>query len=141
MKELKFLWIFLLCISSVTSFSQTENDSYDCMDKLGKSFISDGQDHRLVIRNNKPTQLNIFFYPKFKYRLVACCANSKIPIELKLRDENGNVYFTNVNKNYIRVWDFRFTSITSGIIEVRLANTGVKEESLRLIIGSQPIDK
>jgi hypothetical protein len=124
-------------VFSISVYGQTDKT---CMDELlGKSFISDGQDHMILVRNNRPTRLYVVFYPQFRYKLVVCCNNKSLPVEFKLLDNKGTVHFSNANKDYIRIWEFQFTSIMNAVVEIKLADTKIKEENIRLLIGYQTL--
>jgi hypothetical protein len=138
MKEIKWSIFFITLMLSMTAFGQTEKNSNDCSKQfLGKSFISDGQDHHVVVKGSKYSKLFIVFYPQFNYRIAICCKDKNTRIEFKLTDNNENLLFSNVNKDYIRVWDFQFSSIMNATIELKLADNSVNEENINIVIGYQ----
>jgi hypothetical protein len=102
---------------------------------LGKSFISDGQDHIALLRKNKTAKFYVVFYPQFRYKLVVCSNSKQLPVEFRVMDSNGKIFFSNADKDYIREWEFQYSSLMNAIIEVKLTGNEVKEENLRLLIG------
>jgi len=123
-------------VFSVNSYGQNKSKGFCQEDLLGKSYISDGQDHQVLLRNGKAAKFVVVFYPQFRYKIVICSNNKQLPIELKLSDSNGKEYFTNVNKNYAREWEFQHSSIMNATIELKLTDIK-KEENIRLLIGYQ----
>ena len=131
----KWMNLLLALCFSMNSYSQNFKV---CEEELpDRSFISDGQDHQVLLRYNKITKLNIVFYPQFRYRLVLCCHDKSLPVEFKLMDTKGSIHYTNANKDYIRTWDFQFTSIMNAIVELKLADTHIKEENVEIFISYQ----
>jgi hypothetical protein len=133
----KLIIIFLfIYISHTCIYGQNEKRySYCQSEVLGKSFISDGQDHQVLVKNGKVSKLFIVFYPQFSYQVVICCNNKKTPIAFKLADNNGNIQFSNANKAYIRAWEFQFSSLMNAVIELNLIDTKIKEENITVLIG------
>ena len=141
MTQFKLLLIIPLLIFSLNSYAQARNKNTSCAFLLDKQFVTDGMDHQLLLKPNKYNRLNVVFYPRFKYRLVVCNANKTLPIEWRLLDQNGLECFVNTDKNYVRSWDFQFTSIMNGIIEFKLVNQIPQEDVINLIVGYQIIEK
>ena len=140
MKLYKLNLILVILVYSVNSYGQNNKNSIFCQEELlGKSFISDGQDHQVLLKSAKTTKFNIVFYPKFRYKLVICSNNKLLPIEFKLLDNSGTIYFSNVDKKYVREWEFQYSSIINAIVELKLIDNKVKEENIRLLIGYQPL--
>lgn len=116
--------------------AQTNKSPKFCQEELlGKSFISDGQDHSTLLRKNKSARFYVVFYPQFRYKLVVCTNNKQEPVEFRVMDNNGKIFFSNADKDYIRTWEFQYSSLMNAIIEVKLAGNEAKEEDLRLFIG------
>lgn len=135
------MWLVLLFISLIPHFvlAQTHKECFALLKSHG--FISDGQDHQAQIKNNRYTKLYVVFYPQFQYRIVICCDNKYTPIEFNLKDNNGNSLFSNLNKDYIRTWDFQFSSIMNAVIELKLSKEYVKEENTHIMIGYKSIKR
>ena len=129
--------LLLLLTCCLNSYCQSEEEKDDCILKLGKSFISDGQDHQLVIQSNKYTKLNVIFLPQFRYRLVICNNNTKTSVEMRLKDDKGIIIYSN---NHTQDWDFQFDALLKGTIELRLSDNNSNEESISLIIGYRAMD-
>lgn len=132
-------WFLFLLVLFFSIHSYGQNNKACEEELLGKSFISDGQDHQVLVRNSKPTRLNTVFYPQFKYRLVICCDNKQLPVEFKLMDAKGTVHYTNANKDYIRIWDFQFASVMNAVLELKLTDSKFKDENIRILIGYQTL--
>jgi hypothetical protein len=140
MKKLRFYTVGLLIIICCTVNGQANKGPKFCAgDLLGKAFISDGQDHSGLVRKNKSTKFNIVFYPQFRYKLIVCSNNLKEPLEITLKDSNGKIFFTNANKDYIREWEFQYSSLMNATIEIKLVKKEATEENIRLILGYKPI--
>ena len=136
-KMLKWSIFLIGLVFSLNTVGQTDKT---CLNELlGKSFISDGQDHQVIVRCNRPTKLNVVFYPQFRYKIVVCCTNKRMPIEFKLLDNKGTVHFSNANKDYIRSWEFQFSSIMNAVVEINLTDAKIKEENIRILIGYQTL--
>jgi hypothetical protein len=131
-----FLFILGL-IFSINSYGQNNKTCDE--ELLGKSFISDGQDHQFLVRYSKPARLYVVFYPQFTYRIAVCCDNKELPVEFKIIDRKGTVQYTNADKNYVRTWDFQFSSIMNAIMELKLATNKIEEKSMRIVIGYQTL--
>lgn len=140
MNWLRYYTIGLLIIICYTVNGQPNKSPKFCEgDFLGKTFISDGQDHSGLVRKNKSTKFNIVFYPQFRYKLIVCSNNQKEPLEITLTDSNGKIFFTNANKDYIREWEFQYSSLMNATIEIKLVKKETTEENIRLILGYKPI--
>ena len=140
MKRLKLVSFIFVLIFSVNSYGQNNKSNKFCQeDFLGKTFISDGLDHQVLVKKGKPSKFYVVFYPQFKYKLVICSNNKELPIEFKLFDNNGTVFFSNEDKKYTREWEFQYASIMNAVVELQIAGENIKEESVRLIIGYQSI--
>lgn len=139
--QLSILIIFLNIIFSMQVMGQDNRSELDCLSQLKKSFITDGQDHQITIHNSKFSQLHVIFYPQCTYRVVICGKNEKIPIEFNLTKEHGEVIFNNVSTNYKREWDFKFSSLMKGIINIKLISTDIKEQTIKIIIAYKITDE
>ena len=127
--------LLFFCLNS--SAQQGKNVS-DCIQLLGKSFVSDGQDHQLIINGVKYTKLNLLFYPQFRYKVIAC-SNLNSKVEMRLTDNNGIVCYSNANNQFSNQWEFVFSNPMNATIEIRLLDSSLKEESIRLIVGYKSI--
>ena len=139
--RLSILIIFLNIIFSMQIIGQDNRSDTDCLSQLEKSFITDGQDHQITIHNSKFSQLHVIFYPQFTYRVVICDKNEKIPIEFNLTKEHGEVIFNNVTTKYKREWDFKFSSLMKGIINIKLISNDIKEQTIKIIIAYKITDE
>jgi len=133
-----FIVIHFLFLSTMNG--QHVQSDVSCLAQLQKTFITDGQDHQMVIHNSKFSQLNAIFYPQFTYRIVVCAKKESTPVEFNLTDDHGVVIFDNVKSNFINEWDFKFNSLTKGIINVKLVSKVMKEQSITIIIGYKITD-
>jgi hypothetical protein len=138
MEDIKWFIFLIILMWPIFSFGQNEKNANDCSKQvLGQSFISDGQDHQIVVKGSKYSKLFIVFYPQFNYRISICSKNANTRIEFKLTGNNENLLFSNVNKDYIRIWDFQFSSIMNAVIELKLADNSINEENINILIGYQ----
>ncbi len=139
--RLSILIIFLNIIFSMQIIGQDNRSDNDCLAQLEKSFITDGQDHQITIHNSKFSQLHVIFYPQFTYRVVICDKNEKIPIEFNLTKEHGEVIFNNETTKYKREWNFKFSSLMKGIINIKLISKDIKEQTIKIIIAYKITDE
>lgn len=132
--------IALLVLLATNVVAQNNKGTKLCQQELlGKSFISDGQDHQALLVSNRTTKFNVVFYPKFRYNLVVCSNNKQLPIDIKISDTNGTVFYTNADKNYTRQWELQYSSIMNAIVELKITDPSIKEESIQLLIGYRPL--
>ena len=132
----KFYMVWVIIAFCADLNAQDNKNTKFCQEELlGKSFISDGQDHSAILRKNKPAKFYMVFYPKFRYKLVVCSNSKQEPVELRVMDNNGKIFFSNADKDYIREWEFQYSSLMNAIIEVKIPGNEAKEENIRLIIG------
>lgn len=111
---------------------------YNCCNDCDKTFISDGQDHQLMLQGDRYTRFYAIFLPQFTYRIAICNISEKLKLELNLKDINGNVIYSSSNFNE---WNFKFDSILQGIVEVKSASDGGEGKQVSLYIGFIPILK
>jgi len=136
-----FIIIILNCFFAVNAKGQDNRSETDCISQLKKSFITDGQDHQITIHNSKFSQLHVIFYPQFMYRVVICGKDITAPIEFNLTSEQGEVIFDNANTNYKREWDFKFSSLMKGIINIKLVSNDIKDQTIKIIIAYKITDE
>lgn len=126
----------ILVISFAPVGAQDIRGSKFCQEELpGKSFISDGQDHSVLLRKNKPARFHVVFYPQFRYKLVVCTENKLDTVIVTVMDNHGKIFFSNADKDYIRKWEFQYSSLMNAIIEVKTPGNKTKDENIRLFIG------
>ena len=117
MKNL-FALIFslLLIIASTTVFSQCQQYAKaKCMPQL-KPYLSSGQVYSTTLLQNDKTELTMAFYSGQNYRVAVCSEKSLGQTTFKLKDGDGNVFFT--NKGYGNFWDFNVQATQELTIEV-----------------------
>lgn len=136
MQRLSQYCLLLLLSCCLNAYGQSGKEKDDCFLKLGNSFVSDGQDHQLVLQGNKFTQLNIIFLPQFRYHLVLCNKNMKTPVVMNLKDNKGNIIYSD---RHSKDWNFQFDALLKGSIELKLEKESDGEEIISLIIGYKPI--
>ncbi len=127
----------LLLLLSCTwyGYSQNVKSKDDCVEMLGNSYYSDGQDHQVVILSSRVTRLNVLFLPQFRYRIVIC-KNTKTPVEMKLKSDEGKILYSN---NDAIEWDFQFDAFLKGTVELKLSDKNANDENISLIIGCRPL--
>jgi hypothetical protein len=124
---------------SINSYGQTKGVKFCQEDLLGKSFVSDGQGHQVLLKKGKTSKFFVVFYPQFRYKLVICSNNNELPIEVRIADRNGKEYYTNVDKKYTREWEFQYSSIMNATVELKPAEVCKEDENIKLLIGYQLI--
>ncbi len=137
----RIFWHITLAMTffSVNSYGQTKGVKFCQEDLLGKSFVSDGQDHQVLLKKGKTSKFFVIFYPQFRYKLVICSNNKQLPIEVKIADSSGKEYYSNVNKKYTREWEFQYSSIMNATVELKTTEASAEDENTRLLIGYQLI--
>lgn len=133
--------IALLFLISINVPGQDTRKEIACFSKLDKSYVTDGQDHRIVVQPSKYTCMNLFFYPEFTYKIIACCNDQTIPVEIKLTDNKGALIFSNDKVNYNREWDFTSASFLRGVLKVKLASKEHKNQIIKIIIAYKLTEK
>lgn len=131
--------IVLLLVFSANAVAQNKGVQLCQGAILGEKFISDGQNHQALLVSAKTTKFNVVFYPKFRYKIVVCSNHKQVSIDMKVTNANGTVYFSNADKDYTRQWEFQYSSIMNAMVELKLADPNIKEESIQLLIGYQPL--
>jgi hypothetical protein len=140
---MRFLSIFIAASLLVLGFSskvQAQNNG--CESMLGSDFISDGHEHVVEITNGTFTNIDFVFYPHFRYRIVICSiAGYNGSIEWQLSDNKRKIIFTNRDKINTRVWDFEFSAILDGKLEVKLADPKKQKEKIRILVAYRLAEK
>lgn len=139
--RLSTFFLVLNCLFILHVKGQGGLSDFTCLSQLKKSYITDGQDHQLLIVNSKFSQLHVVFYPQFTYKIVVCAKNESAVVEFNVSNEHGNIIFDNATSNYIKEWDFTFDSLLKGVINVKLASKDVKEETVKIVMGYKIADK
>ena len=128
--------ILLLLTCNWNNYSQNILIRNNCCERYDKEFYNDGQAHQLIISNYRYTRLNVIFLPLFRYKLIICKKNSNSQIEMKLKDDKGNILYSD---NNFKEWDFQFDSLLKSTIEFKLPNGKSGEEIISLVIGNRLI--
>lgn len=95
-----------------------------CAKHIISSFISDGQQYRAFLLNQEETaQFETTFFGETTYRIAACNGLSDGNLIFTLKDELGNILFTNKEYQNAPYWDFKVKSTIQVTIEAQLSPT------------------
>ncbi len=105
---------------STNVFSQCKTFTKNhCTPKLSP-YIYNGQLNSAVLNEGDVAELMLTFYSNQDYRIVVCAADEIQPVEFSLKDNTGNVIFTNTEHDMIDYWDFHTNSTQQLRVEVSI---------------------
>jgi hypothetical protein len=138
-KKLLILSIFSI---SLFGFNQKANAQICdtianiCSKHIISSFISDGQQYRAFLLNQEETaQFETTFFGETTYRMAACSGLSDGNLVFTLKDELGNILFSNQEYQNAPYWDFKVKSTIAVTIEARLNPSNSGSGCAVLLIG------
>lgn len=73
-------------------------------------YIHDGNYHAAILTEGEEAELYKTFYSDQEYRIAICGSGNLPEIEFQVIDANKNVLYTNKDKDYNKVWDFKLQS-------------------------------
>lgn len=113
-----FAWAFSFLLFAAPSFLFSQCQQFakaKCMPQL-KPYLSSGQLYSTTLLQNDKTELTMTFYSGQNYRVAVCSEKALGQVTFKLKDADGNVFFT--NKGYGNFWDFNVQNTQELTIEV-----------------------
>lgn len=116
---LYFTILFALLLSMNIS-AQTDSIFEQCSKYIIPPFVSDGQQYKAILNNDKPAEFRSTFYGGSTYRVITCSPLPKGSIIFSLYDNDRNLLYTNADYQNTPYWDFKFKSTVDCIIEARL---------------------
>jgi hypothetical protein len=120
------LALFLLNLQVIAQYESFKNPKIT--DK--STYISSGEDQTVYLKGKKTIKINIVFYPKLIYKVDIVPVNPKLIIVMRLFSAQGENYFTNSDKNYLKFWHFCFQSVTNCTLEIGSITPSKEEEVL-----------
>lgn len=112
-----------------------------CLQKLGKGYLTDGQDHQIPISSTRFSQLHVVFYPQFNYKIIICGVPETDQVNFQITDEKGSIVFDNQKVNYAKEWEFTYASLMKAIIKIKLTSNKTKDQTVKVVIGYKLMDK
>ncbi|MCK9563030.1 MAG: hypothetical protein M0R02_09975 [Bacteroidales bacterium] len=111
--------ITLTLVSSVSygqcrSFARNE-----CRPDL-EPFVHDGIFNATELSEGESAELYKTFYSNQEYRIAICGAATLPTIKFQIMDADRNVLFTNQDKNFARIWDFKLEASQQLIISIEV---------------------
>lgn len=91
-----------------------------CSKHITQQFISDGQTYRALLLNDQYAEFHTTFYGGTVYRIAACSGTTDGNLIFTIKDQEGNVLFTNKDFKNAPYWDFKITSTLDCTIEAAL---------------------
>ncbi|MCO5260067.1 MAG: hypothetical protein M9916_07985 [Crocinitomicaceae bacterium] len=125
MKKKTILSAVTFLLLGLTSFSQNCDEMVkDCeklfRDEKGKEvFISDGQVYTAFL-DRQQAEFDITFYGGTTYRIAVSAGDRDDYVIFRLRDQKGNVLFSNQDYKNARYWDFKVPQTITLKIETEL---------------------
>jgi len=123
------LFLLTLLFFANETFAQTSQ----CI-QTDKNYISDGQEYLIITKHKEESTLDIIFYPGIDYRIKICPENANAIIEMSILDKKSIQLFTNIDKNYINEWDFKFQALMNASVKIKIKQSINKEEPVRILI-------
>ncbi len=112
---LTFTFVFAF---AANSYSQCKTFTKSkCNPKLSP-YIYNGQLNSAVLNEGDVAELMLTFYSDHDYRIVVCAAGEVEPVTFSLKDNAGNVIFSNEDHNLVDTWDFHTNSTQQLRVEV-----------------------
>ncbi len=124
---MKFLSLIIITftLSLVNAQSQDcETIVTDCEKLLsnnedGTTFVSDGQVYTAFLDREK-AEFNTTFYGGATYRLAASAGSKENFVIFTIKDQEGNILFSNKNYNNAPYWDFKVENTIPVVITTEL---------------------
>jgi hypothetical protein len=92
-------------------------------------FTHDGNYHAAILNVGEEAELYKTFYSDQNYRIAVCGADNLPEIEFRIIDSDRNILYTNKDRDYSRIWDFRLEASQQLKISVKVpAEDGIPEE-------------
>ena len=116
-----FFGILFFCLLATSSKAQIfDTIASICNKHLTKQYISDGQTYRTLLLNDQYAEFRTTFYGGTVYRIAACSGLTDGNLIFTIKDQEGNVLFTNKDFKNAPYWDFKITSTIDCTIEAML---------------------
>lgn len=116
---MKFITLLIISFIFGTALSQSQDCETivkDCEALLkktedGSTFVSDGQVYSAFLDREK-AEFNTTFYGGATYRLAASAGSKENYVIFTIKDQNGNILFSNKNYRNAPYWDFEVENTT-----------------------------
>lgn len=107
------------------------------LDMDAKSFISDGQIYRAFLQDGETAEFETTFFGGSTYRLAVSAGSRKDYVIFEIRDQQGNLLFSNEDHKNAHYWDFQVESTVDCTIETKLDPTKKATGCAVMLIGFQ----
>jgi len=134
MKSNYFLIIFFCISFSFAANAQNKNQISICETFFNESYISDGQYNNTIIKKGESKSINITLLGGNTYRIAVCGEKSK-KIHYTLKDQKGNILFSNKEFEYAPYWDFEIKQTLECNLIMYNDDTTISNDKTILIIG------
>lgn len=109
----------------------------DCELLLPDDFVSDGQQYFANVDDISPKIFHVVFYSGTTYRLAFCSNLSEVNLQFSLFDPKHNLLYSNKEHDFIRYWNFKFSSTVNCTIEVIINSEENISCQTKMLIGFQ----
>jgi hypothetical protein len=118
--------VFTFVLFSTATYGQCRTFAKsECKPSL-EPYVHDGIYNATELSEGESAELYKTFYSNQNYR-IAICGDASLPkIKFSIMDADRNVLFTNQDKNYARVWDFKMESSQQLIISIEVQTSDDK---------------
>ncbi|MFO7868376.1 MAG: hypothetical protein R6U95_03650 [Bacteroidales bacterium] len=115
-------------IGIVTAFVLVSSISYGQCRSFAKNeckpdlepFVHDGIYNATELSEGESAELYKTFYSNQEYR-IAICGDADLPtIKFQIMDADRNILFTNQDKDYARIWDFKLEASQQLIVSIEV---------------------
>ncbi|MFW5851582.1 MAG: hypothetical protein ACOCWB_05115 [Bacteroidota bacterium] len=109
-----FIFLSTVSYGQCRSFAKNE-----CRPDL-EPFVHDGIYNATELSEGESAELYKTFYSNQEYR-IAICGDENLPtIKFQIMDADRNILFTNQDKDFARIWDFKLEASQQLIISIEV---------------------
>ncbi|MDA3882052.1 MAG: hypothetical protein PF481_02090 [Bacteroidales bacterium] len=109
-----FIFLSTVSYGQCRSFAKNE-----CRPDL-EPFVHDGIYNATELSEGESAELYKTFYSNQEYR-IAICGDANLPtIKFQIMDADRNILFTNQDKDFARIWDFKLEASQQLIISIEV---------------------
>ncbi len=131
-------WILLAVLAIAmpnASVAQMEPTVKMCQDRMGDSYVSDGQYYTVLLNKDDIAEFYVTFYSGTIYRLVGYCGTEVGNLAFSVYDQDRNLLFTNRDFENTPSWDFKFENSMDCIIEAEIDSKEMTSGIAVMLIG------
>lgn len=98
-------------------------------------FVSDGQTYRAFLNEDQAAEFQTTFFGGNTYRIAASAGTRENYVIFEVRDNQGNLIFTNADHKNEPYWDFKVESSLDVVINMRLDSNKKSSGCAVMLIG------